>query len=627
MFEHAILQQLVFVITLGIAAQWLAWRLKMPAIVLLVVFGALAGPGFGWVNPEQDFGNLITVFIKLAVAVILFEGGLNLRFHELKETRSVVRSLVLVSLPIAWLLGAGSAHYIAGVSLPVSLVLGAILVVTGPTVIMPMIRQANLSQKMASLFKWEGIVNDPLGALLAVLVFEFFVASGELSPSMNALVGLTSAFLLSAALGVGCAYFIRISFHSGWVPEYLKVPLVLCFIFLVYGGANIVQEEAGLLAVTVFGFVLGNVRLRIIDDLRQFKEYITVFLVSTVFITLTATLKVEHLTGLNLGQAFFLASILFIVRPVSIWIATIGSGLHWKQRVLLGWIGPRGVVAASMAGLFAPKMIELGYADAQLLVPLVFWVIFLTVCLHGFSLNPFASALGLSTKKQEGLVLVGANPWTTDLAKLLFQLKVPVILCDQSWHRLREARINGIPYHYGEVLSETSEESLDLSGMGHLLAATDNDAYNALVCSAFAPHFGRENVFQLALLTQGEDESPALRSTQRGRIAFAHELSYEKLMAQHYLGWKFQKTTLTKEFQFKDFLEKVEGKAEPILFVTETGKLVIDTQNREVKPSSGDILVSFAEKPEDSDKETKRKTKKNKMPENQSEPSRKMTKQ
>ncbi len=596
MIENHLLQQLVLVVAMGIGAQWLAWRLKFPAIVLLVLFGALAGPVFGWVDPEKDFGELISVFIRLSVAIILFEGGLNLRLHELKDTRIAIRSLILISLPIAWVLGSLSAYTLAGLSLPVSLVLGAILVVTGPTVIMPMIRQAKLSQKVASLFKWEGIVNDPLGALLAVLVFEFFIAAGDISPSLDVVFGLSSAFLLAAALGIGSAFFLRVAFHSGWIPEYLKVPFVLCFVFSVYGAANLVQEEAGLLAVTVFGFVLGNVRLRIIDDLRQFKEYITVFLVSAVFILLTATLKPEHLSGLNNGQALFLASILLIVRPLAVWIGTYGSGLSWKERILLGWIGPRGIVAASMAGLFAPKMIQLGYADAALLVPLVFWVIFLTVCLHGFSLNPISRILGLSTKAQEGLVLVGANPWTTDLAKKLFELKVPVIICDQSWHRLREARINGIPYHYGEVLSETSEENLDLSGMGHLLAATDNDAYNALVCSAFAPHFGRENVFQLALMNQSGDEIPNLKSSQRGRIAFAHELSYEKLMAQQYLGWKFKKTTLTKEFQFKDFTEKFKEKAEPILFITHSGKLVIDTHRREINPMPNDILLSFVEK-------------------------------
>lgn len=598
MIETLLLQKLVLVVSLGIAAQWLAWKFRIPSIVMLMFAGIIAGPILGWINPATDFGRLVSVLIKIAVAIILFEGGLNLRVHELKDAGIAVRRMVIIGLPLSWVLGTAAAYYVAGLSFPVSVVLGAILVVTGPTVIMPLIRQTRLSPRISSLLKWEGIVNDPIGALLAVIAFEFFISAHESSLShigghIEILTGLGSAFILSIALGVGGAFFLRWTFNGGHIPEYLKVPCILCMIILIYGAANGVQEEAGLLAVTVFGFSVGHSRLRIITDLRQFKEYITVFLVSAVFIILSATLKPEYFLSVDWRMVAFFVCILFFVRPISIWVATARSGIDWKERFILGWIAPRGVVAASIAALFAPRMISAGYEDARYLVPTVFLIVLLTVILHGFSLGWIARLLGLASSKKEGVMIVGASPWSTELAIALKNLDIPVLLVDASWHHLRDARIRGVQTYYGEILSELSEEELDLTEMGYLLASSDNDAYNALVCSAFAPHFGREKIFQLALQAASEQDAKIVKSSHRGRLAFGQDLNFHKLLAQHYSNWRFQKTTITKEFKFEDFRKKSPEKVEPILLIQKKGSLVFDTSRKEVKPESGDILLSY----------------------------------
>lgn len=593
--EHDILlHKFILVIFLGIAAQWFAWRFKLPSIVLLSVSGLMVGPVFGWVHPTQDFGGFMVVLIKLAVAIILFEGGLNLHFHELKQAGRAVRQVIIIGLPLAWLFGFLASHHVQGLSLPVALLLSAILVVTGPTVIMPLIRETRISPRLSSLFKWEGIVNDPLGALLAVLIFQFSLSSEHYDPIQQIFRSVGLAVMISAALGLGSGWLLKHAFRKEFVPEFLKVPLILSLVFCIYGVANSVQDEAGLLAVTVFGVMLGNIGLSIIHELRRFKEHITTLLVSTVFIILTADINPAQLLEMEWRSAAFLICILFLVRPLSIWLSTIGSGLNWNERMMLGWIAPRGVVAASVAGLLAPQMIAHGYKDAVLLVPLVFAVVFSTVVLHGFSFSRVARVLGLSAKNQGGVMIVGASPWSTELARVIQQAGIPVLLVDSSWHDLREARLKSIPIYYGEILSENSEQNMDLSEMGYLLTASMNDSYNALVSGAFVHHFGRERVYQLASHGAGEESKKEVRSSNRGLTAFNDELHYETFLSRFYQGWRFQKTRLTKEFDFDDFMCSADGKANPLLLIQENGKLTFSTSGHAIDPKPGDTILSFS---------------------------------
>ncbi|MCG8436165.1 MAG: cation:proton antiporter, partial [Gammaproteobacteria bacterium] len=259
---------IVVVIGLGIAAQWLAWRWRLPAIILLAAFGLLVGPGFGILQPAEVFGDFLQPIIGLCVAVILFEGGLNLEFHELKVAASGVRRLVYVGVPLSWFFGSLAAYYIGGVSLPVALVLGAIIVVTGPTVIIPMLRHAMLNKRTASYLKWEGIINDPIGALLAVLVFQYFVFTGEGAAYGDVIYSLSKALFVAILLGLPFGWALGTVFRRGYVPEYLKSPLTLSLVLIVYTAANHAQHEAGLLAVTLMGIVLGNMGLPSIEEMR-----------------------------------------------------------------------------------------------------------------------------------------------------------------------------------------------------------------------------------------------------------------------------------------------------------------------------------------------------------------------
>ena len=589
---HAHLANVVaIVIVAGIAVQWTAWRFRVPAIVLLTAAGFVLGPATGLVVPAQDFGSLLEPIVQLAVAVILFEGGLNLHFHELRHAGSGVRRLVSLGLVLNFVLGACAAHYVGGLSWPVAVEFGAIIVVTGPTVILPLLRQARLRARPASLLKWEGIVNDPLGALLAVVVFQYFLLRGGVRGNLELGATVVVVLVAAAALGWFAGVALGQCYRRGWVPEYLKGPGMLAAVLGSYALGNLLLAEAGLLTVTVFGVALGNANLPSIEELRRFKENITVALVSVLFIVLTADLDPALLRALDWHGALLIAMVIFVLRPLAVAVATLGTDLSWQERVLVGWIAPRGIVAAAVAGAFSARMLEAGYADADRLLPLVFLLIVTTVVLHGFSLPWVARHLGLASKRADGLVLVGASPWSIDLAVRLKELDIPVLVVDASWHRLRPARLAGLPIHFGQVISESADRNLDLSSIGYVMAATDNDAYNALVCTRFSNEFNRSSVFQLPMPGTDDDDRTGLTPTLRGQRVFSGDALYETLLQRYFEGWRFQKTRLSEEYDFDKYCARIDAELFATLVVKAGGGLVLDVTRYE--PVAGDVIVNF----------------------------------
>jgi len=592
--EPAISHILVLVAVLGAMAQWIAWKLRVPAIIFLMLGGFLAGPVLGLVHPSRDFGNILQPLIGLFVAVILFEGGLNLKLAEFRSASRGIRRLIFPGVPIAWTLGTLATRYIGGLSWPISLLFGAIIVVTGPTVIMPILKHARLKRKPASYLKWEGIVNDPIGAVLAVLVYEYLLyRAGGLPPQvlfLSLAAAVTSALVLGAATGYG----VSILFRKGHVPEYLKPPLLLASVLAVYSVSNLLFREAGLIAATVMGVTVGNMALPSIGELRRFKEYLTILLVSGIFILLSADLDPTVLARLELRGTLLLVVLLLIVRPLTILFATLGSDVEIQERVLLGWIAPRGIVAAAVAGLFGIKLEGLGYPDAALLTPLVFGLILLTVTVHGLSIGTLSNRLGLSFRERNGVLFVGGSPWTNELAGVLNGLGVPVMVADTSWHRLRSARLSGLRVYFGEVLSERTEESMEWNEFGYLLAATSNDAYNALVCTHFAGDLGRARVYQLPIFGEDERSSRGLPNTLRGVEAFDEEVPYEELQSRHYRGWVFQKTRFTDEYTYDSYIEERSEGVMEVILLKEDGRVILKTHDMALMPAEpGDTLVSF----------------------------------
>ncbi len=603
------------VVVLGIAAQWLAARLRMPAILPLILLGVVVGPVLGIVRPEAQLGHALGPLVGLAVAVILFEGGLRLRLHEFHQAAAGVHRLVYIGVPLAFALGTLAARFIGGLDWAVASVFGAISVVTGPTVVLPLLRHAMLNRRIAASLKWEAILNDPLGALLAVLVFQFWLYQAAGNSGIGVLVDFSRGALGGGLIGFIAAWFLGFSFRREWVPEFLKQPVTLALVLMVYVVANELQHESGLLAVTIMGITLGNLNLPVMEEMRRFKEYLSTLLVSIVFILLSANLNLSRLSSLPWSVVLVVPVLLFLVRPVTVALATLGSGLSWRERVVAAWAAPRGVVAAATGGVLAPPLMAAGYQDAAALEPLLFGLVFASVILQGGTLTGLARALGLAARSRNRLLIIGANAWSLGMARAVTAAGGAVLLVDNVWHRLSEARLAGVDVYYGEILSEQAEVALELTDVGILLAATQNDAYNALVCSGFAPELGREQVFQLAMHRAESAGGRRLARPRRGRIAFSPELRYETLIRRMYGGWRFQKTTLTGQFNYSALRERLPEEAVPVVLLRAGGALRLiaaanaggdrgggrqaEDKKRPgltppgIEPKAGDILINF----------------------------------
>lgn len=612
---------------LGVGAQWLAWRLALPAIVLMSIAGLLAGPVFKILWPdayapggpppmELLFGDFYRPMIAVAVAVILFEGGLQLNLSEIRGLTKGVRSLVIPGVVIAFGLGAAAAFFIGRLELPVALLFAGVMVVTGPTVIVPLLRQSKLNQRPAALLKWEGIVNDPIGALLAVLVYEVATfepagGAGHAPSDIFAALLIASglAVLFGFALGRGAAY----AFRRGWVPEYLKPPALLAIVLFCFEFANLLQEEAGLVAVTAMGVTLANSRIASINELRHFKESIATLLVSGVFVVLTANLTWETLSALGSRDFALIAAMLFVVRPATVFISTIGAELSWQEKLLVGWIAPRGIVAVAISSFFGaalvqhysseilletaavPAALQSMIASSERLIPLAFAMVFSTVVLHGFTIGPLAKALGLASKERPGVLIVGASPWSAALALKLKEMEIPVMIADASWRRLQPARLANIPTYYGEILSEVTEHHLDLNRFGSLLAVSGNESHNALVCTDLAPELGRAAIYQLSAGGKNDDGRRSVSYTLRGQTLFKSAPTLDELLRRHYAGWFYQKTRLNDEYPPEAYLKDL-GKEFEIVFLIRKGAIVFASKEQPLTPEIGDTVLAYLPK-------------------------------
>lgn len=589
---HHLTEILALLMVIGIAAQWIGWRLQIPSIILLSLSGLLIGPVLGVFRPSEALGDAYQPLINLAVAAILFEGGLSLQFAELKQTAAVVNRLVTLVVALSLGLTAVAAHWIGGLSWPVAVIFAAIMIVTGPTVILPLLRQARLKRRPALYLKWEGIVNDPIGALLVVVLFDYVAGSGSgPAPLDEALLHMAAGVGSALFLGGGGGWLLGRAFLAGKVPEYLKGAAALATAIGVYALANLVLDEAGLIAATVLGIVLGNMKLPSIGEIRRFKEYVSILLVSGVFLLLTADLDPQIMAAMDWRSGALVAVVIFVIRPVTVWISTIGAGMTWQERALIGWIAPRGVVAAAVAGVFGPALAERGFPGAEQLLPLVFTLILLTVVLHGVSLGWMARRLQLSAQHRGGLIIVGATAWSNGLAKALHERDVPVIVVDNAWHRLRGARLGGVTVYFGEVLSEHAEHALELGAYANLLAASNNDAYNALVCAHFAPELGTQRVFQLAGSDTPEVRRPS--PAARGRVAFSHEVQHEDLQRHWYQGWGFHATRITENFDLEAMKSALPKGALPLLVIDADNEITVTEADKRLKAAPGQRVLWF----------------------------------
>ncbi|WP_373353523.1 cation:proton antiporter [Pseudoroseicyclus sp. CXY001] len=537
----------------GVGAQWLAWRLQLPAIVLMLAAGLALGPGFGILRPEEQIGELTEPLIALAVAIILFEGGLTLNLRGLRDAASGVRRLIIPGALLGWGFSVLALHYVAGLSWESASVFGGLMIVTGPTVIAPLLRQARLERRPAALLQWEAIANDPLGALAAVLAFEIVLVLRAAESAGDAMLDLVLGIVVAAIAGFLAGRGLALAFRNARVPEYMKVPVIFVAVIGVFAGADALLHESGLLAVTIMGLVLANSRLASLAEVRRFKEHASVLLVSGVFLLLAADFDIAELGALDWRAPVFIAVVILLVRPAAVFLSLIGTDIPRADRLLVALTAPRGVVLLAVAGLFGQRLAAAGVPDGAEIVPLAFLLVAATVVIHGFGLKPLARALGLS-RAVPGLMILGANRFTLALAEALTKAEVPVILTDTNHYRLSPARQAGVETWSGDILSEAADHRVELIRYNTLLAASDNDAHNTLVATDLAPEFGRENVWQLR---RSKEDSPrhALPATLGGQTPLGEKSlgELEQMMGE---GWRVRVTRLTEEFTYDEWRER-----------------------------------------------------------------------
>ncbi len=595
MYSEQTLIELASIIVLGIFAQWLAWRIKFPSILFLLIFGFIAGPVSGFLHPDRLMGNLLFPVVSISVAVILFEGGMTLRIGELRDIGKVVLSLITLGALVTWVFTAASAYYLLKLNLQLSVLIGAILVVTGPTVVGPLLRFIRPEKKVGSILNWEGIVIDPIGALLAVLVFEAISAGQFREMGSFVILGIVKTIFFGGLIGYLMARFLVLFLKRFWIPDFLQETVALVLVITAFLVSNYFQAESGLLAVTIMGLALDNQKQVSIKHIVQFKENLRVLIISSLFILLAARLQFSDFTRFTVSSVIFIAVLIFGVRPLSIWVATLGSDLKWREKLFISWVAPRGIVAAAIASIFGLELSAIAFPQAEYLSPLVFLVIVSTVAVYGLTAAPVARWLKLAQSNPQGIFIMGAHSWACEIAKVLLDKNFKVALIDTNRVKISKARLEGIPAYHGNVLAEHTLDEIDLDGIGRFFALTSNDEANSLAALNFSELFESQEVYQLAPsgLKKGEESDKSSPKYLRGRTLFGDGLNYNYLNNRFMTGWTIKSTKLSEEFDYSTFQTHYNDSAIPLFLVTENEQLLVFTADEKQEPKAGQTIIAL----------------------------------
>lgn len=591
--EFSVSLLLASVLLIGVVVQWLSWWAKLPAILGLLIVGIVLGPVSGYLHPDELLGPLLFDFVSLGVAVVLFEGALTLRFREIRVHGPVVRNLVTWGAVASWLIMGVGVGAFTGLSWSMSMLFAALVVVTGPTVIVPLLRTVRPNQTISNILRWEGILIDPLGALFAVFVFELVVFDGQ----AHSFMVLAQELLIGAGAGIFGALVVAHSLRRHLVPEYLQNFFVLAMVLFVFALSNFLGEEAGLVAVTLMGVWLGNSRGVDIEELLSFKENLSVIIISCLFILLAARIDFQDMAALG-AYAVPVLLVVLLSRPIVIWICSIRSDLSFKEKTLLSFVAPRGIVAAAISSLFAIKLIELDIEGAELLAPLTFLVILVTVLLQSLFARPLARLLGVSEEDPKGVLIIGANVFARTLAKTLGEAGFRARLASMTWSDVQSARLTGLDCFFGNPVSVQADQRLDLVGIGQLVALSKRPDLNTLSCLKYRNEFGRNRVYSLRNAEE-KDERRSERLTHEFRAIrlFGKEITLEQLNTWMSEGAEMKITKLSENFDFEQYLAHYQDRAIPLLTISDRGRLhwVVSNQVLNVKPNWTLVALVLAE--------------------------------
>ncbi len=599
MTSEQVIVALTGVIALGVCAQWVSGLIGVPSILLLVVLGVLAGPVTGLLDPDQVFGASLLPLVSISVALILYEGGLSLRISELRKVGRVVGKLLTLGVLVSWGVSAWAGYAILDLQPRLAVLLGAILVVTGPTVVGPLLRHVRPVGATGSVLKWEGIAIDPVGALLAVLVFEAAVSGDGSSAWAHSVWALAKTIVVGGGLGLAAAGLLILVLKQYWVADELRNGVSLMLAVVVFAASNTMQEESGLLASTVMGIAMANQKWVDVEHIVDFKEDLRVLLIGVLFILLGARLGPDDLAQVGWEYLVFIVVLIVVGRPASVWVSTIGSGLSGRERVFLACMAPRGIVAAAVASVFAIRLDKVGYEQANVLVPAVFSTIVGTVAFYGLAAGWLARYLGLADRDPQGAMIVGADTSACAIAQVLKERGFRVLLVDTNRELITAARMAGLRAYQGSILSEHLLNEVNLGGIGRLLAMTPNNVVNVLSGQRFSRVFGTAEVYKIALDRPTSVDGDKKQRAQE-RVLFGQDITRRVLTQRIAGGSVIKATNLTEEFGWEDFC-KMYGQSTVLLFlIRETDELtVVTSDKKEIEPKPGQTVIALVDPVDD----------------------------
>lgn len=593
------------IIILGILAQWVAWKLKLPAILPLILIGLLVGPiaaeflsedGTKWIEPiwngkEGLFpGQSLFYFVSLAISIILFEGGLTLKINEIKNVGSVITKLITLGSLVTFAVAAVAVHYIFNLSWEISFLFSGLIIVTGPTVITPILRNIPLKKDISAILKWEGILIDPIGALVAVLVFEFISVEAGGEFTKTALIEFGKIIFFGSVFGFTFAHALNFSINKNFIPHYLLNVVALAVVLGVFVLSDSFAHESGLLAVVVMGMVLGNSNSPYLKELLYFKESLSVLLISILFILLSANINMSDLWLIyNWKTVILFAVVVFIVRPLGVFLSSINSGLQLNEKLFISWVGPRGIVAAGIASLFGLKLAKIGVEGAEYITPLVFVIVLGTVLLNATTARYFAKAIGVMLTKSNGILIVGASEVSQIIGKYLVENNRHVVLIDNNFTHIENAQKLGLEAMKSDIYSDELTNNIELNDIGYLMALTGSTAINQYAINKFSSQFGENGTFRLVTIEEINNEI-----NNPNECLFSYSDDYNSLSSLASKFPEIHEIAITNKDHYLELIEDTNNDKDVIpLFIKDTnGELeIIASDSHDKKIHKGFKLV------------------------------------
>jgi len=596
--------ELAGIIILGIIAQWVAWRSKTPAILPLILIGLLVGPistlisddGSKWLEPVWNGtdglfpGERLFSFVSLAISIILFEGGLTLKKEEILNVGPAILKLITLGSTVTFFGGGIAAHFIFNLSWQISFLFSALIIVTGPTVIAPILRNIPLKKDVSAVLKWEGILIDPIGALVAVLIFEFIRVGEGYNYTFEALIEFGKLIIIGFSIGFTSAYGLYYAIKKKVIPNYLLNVVSLALVLAVFVLSDLFSHESGLLAVVIMGMVLGNKKLEGLKEILHFKESLSILLISILFILLAANINIEDMMLLYKWETILLFGIvIFVLRPLGVFLSTTHSGLSFKEKLFISWVGPRGIVAAGIASLFGLKLTMLGEPGAEYITPLVFMIVLGTVLLNATTARLFAKIVGVFLKSSDGIIMIGASNFARLIADYLKKNGRRVVLIDNNSENIERAKLLGLEAMERNVYSDELLEDVELNDVGFLLAVTGSPVLNDYVMSKYADIFGENGSFRIASTDEikGGNQKPQA-------YLFTHKDDYINLSEIVRDFPVVNEVTTNSQEHYISLLKEINDELHsiPLFLKDKSGSIhIISSLNKSFKIEKGNVLM------------------------------------